>query len=336
MDGGAAGTDTASYQAGATAGVTVNLALTTAQNTIGAGVDTLVNFENLTGTAFNDTLTGNTGANVIDGLAGNDSLTGGAGNDTLTGGVGNDTVNGGAGNDRMDGGAAGTDTVSYETGATAGVKVSLAIATAQNTVGAGTDTLLNFENLTGSGFNDKLAGNAGANTLSGLAGNDSLNGAAGIDSLSGGAGNDRLIGGAGNDSLDGGVGTDSFIFDKGFGKDIITGFVASGAAHDTIDFSTAVFANFAAVHSHMAQSGANVIITLDSADTITIKNVTVASLTAADFTFHPGIVSAAPPKPPQPLGQPMAPKPIHICIWDKMRGRWAGNLRLIPLSTDSA
>ena len=138
-------------------------------------------------------------------------------------------MNGGAGNDKMDGGAAGTDTVSYETGATAGVKVSLAIAAAQNTVGAGTDTLLNFENLTGSGFNDTLAGNAGANTLSGLAGNDSLNGAAGIDSLSGGAGNDRLIGGAGNDSLDGGVGTDRFIFDKGFGKDIITGFVASGA-----------------------------------------------------------------------------------------------------------
>ena len=70
--------------------------------------------------------------------------------------------------------------------------------------------------------------------------------------------------------------------------------MASGAAHDTIDFSTAVFANFAAVHSHMAQSGANVIITLDSADTITIKNVTVASLTAADFTFHAGTAPAAP------------------------------------------
>jgi len=74
----------------------------------------------------------------------------------------------------------------------------------------------------------------------------------------------------------------------------VTGFVASGAGHDTIDFSTAVFANFAAVHSHMAQSGANVIITLDSADTITLKNVTLASLTAADFTFHPGTAPAAP------------------------------------------
>ena len=75
-------------------------------------------------------------------------LNGGAGNDTLTGGAGNDTLNGGAGNDNMDGGAAGSDTASYAD-ATAGVKVSLAIAAAQNTVGAGTDTLLNFENLTG-------------------------------------------------------------------------------------------------------------------------------------------------------------------------------------------
>jgi hypothetical protein len=46
----------------------------------------------------------------------------------------------------------------------------------------------------------------------------------------------------------------------------------------------------------MAQSGANVVITLDSADTITLKGVTLASLTAADFTFHAGIVSAAPPQ----------------------------------------
>ena len=65
-----------------------------------------------------------------------------------------------------------SDTASYQIGATAGVKVSLAIATAQNTVGAGTDTLFNFENLTGTGFNDTLTGNAGANTLNGLAGND--------------------------------------------------------------------------------------------------------------------------------------------------------------------
>ena len=204
----------------------------------------------------------------------------------------------------MDGGAAGSDTASYAD-ATAGVTVNLAIATAQNTVGAGTDTLFNFENLTGSNFNDKLTGNAAANTLYGLGGNDSLNGAAGIDTLSGAAGNDRLIGGAGNDSLDGGVGTDSFVFDKAFGKDTITGFVAAGAGHDTIDFSTATFGSFAAIKSHMVQSGANVVITLDSADTITLKGVTLASLTAADFTFHassPGLPAAAPLASPDNQG----------------------------------
>ena len=47
--------------ASAAAGVTVSLAIqdgVTAQNTLGAGTDTLSGFENLTGSAFNDTLTG--------------------------------------------------------------------------------------------------------------------------------------------------------------------------------------------------------------------------------------------------------------------------------------
>ena len=85
MDGGAAGSDTASYF-DATAGVTVSLAIAAAQNTIGAGVDTLFNFENLTGSNFNDTLTGNSVANILNGGAGNDALIGGAGNDSLIGG----------------------------------------------------------------------------------------------------------------------------------------------------------------------------------------------------------------------------------------------------------
>ena len=210
LDGGATGTlpgsDTASY-ADAAAAVTVSLAIAAAQNTLGAGVDTLINIENLTGSNFNDTLTGNTAANILSGGAGNDTLSGGAGNDSLIGAAGNDTLIGGAGNDSLDGGATGSlpgsDTASYAD-ATAGVTVSLAIAAAQNTIGAGVDTLINIENLTGSNFNDTLTGNTAANILSGGAGNDSLNGGAGNNSLIGAAGNDTLIGGAGNDSLDGG------------------------------------------------------------------------------------------------------------------------------------
>ena len=63
--------------------VTVSLAITKAQNTSGAGNDTLTGFENLTGSAFNDKLTGSSLANVLRGGAGNDILAGGAGADTF-------------------------------------------------------------------------------------------------------------------------------------------------------------------------------------------------------------------------------------------------------------
>jgi Ca2+-binding RTX toxin-like protein len=61
----------------------VSLALTTAQNTIGAGTDTLSFIENLTGSSFNDTLTGNAAKNTLNGGLGNDRLTGGAGADVF-------------------------------------------------------------------------------------------------------------------------------------------------------------------------------------------------------------------------------------------------------------
>jgi Ca2+-binding RTX toxin-like protein len=86
----APGVDTVSYEHAA-AGVTVSLALTTAQNTIAAGIDTLTAFENLTGSSHDDVLTGNSAANVLTGGDGNDILNGGSGADTLIGGLGNDT-----------------------------------------------------------------------------------------------------------------------------------------------------------------------------------------------------------------------------------------------------
>lgn len=79
---GGAGIDTLTY-AGATAGVRVSLATTLAQNTLGDGVDTISNFENLTGSRFNDTLIGNTGSNVLSGGLGADVLTGGLGADVF-------------------------------------------------------------------------------------------------------------------------------------------------------------------------------------------------------------------------------------------------------------
>jgi len=232
---GLGGLDTLSY-ASAAAAVTVSLAVTTAQNTVGAGTDTISNFEYLTGSAFNDTLTGSTVNNLIDGGLGNDTilagdgedqlrggggvdnlqgqggddqlfgdlgndtlsgglgldiLYGGEGNDVLNGNEGNDSLYGDAGTDTLDGGAGddyllggeGSDTASYLSAAAA-VTVSLALTTAQNTVGAGSDTLGGIENLTGSAFNDTLTGDTGSNVM---------DGGAGADTLTGGAGNDTYI-----------------------------------------------------------------------------------------------------------------------------------------------
>nr|WP_292931714.1 peroxidase family protein [Novosphingobium sp. PASSN1] len=170
---GGAGIDTVSFGS-AGAGVTVNLGTTGAQNTAGAGTDTITQFENIVGSAFNDTLTGDANANVIEG------------------GLGNDAINGGAG----------TDTASYE-GASAAVTVNLGLTTAQNTISAGSDTLAAIENLTGSGFADTLTGSAANNVIDGGFGNDVI---------LAGSGNDTVIGGAGNDTIDGGAGTDIAAF----------------------------------------------------------------------------------------------------------------------------
>lgn len=88
LDGGA-GMDTASY-AEALAAVTVDLALATAQKTLGDGDDTLISIENVTGSNFSDRLFGTTGDNVILAGTGTDSIFGRAGMDTLEGGSGSD------------------------------------------------------------------------------------------------------------------------------------------------------------------------------------------------------------------------------------------------------
>ena len=133
------------------------------------------------GTSGNGTLfVGTTANDTINGLAGDDVLYDGyGGNNTLNGDDGNDSLLGGMGNDFLDGGA-GVDFAWYQM-ATAGVTVSLALTTQQNTVGAGLDTLINIEKLLGSSFNDTLTGNALDNQLCGEGGNDTLTGAGGSD-----------------------------------------------------------------------------------------------------------------------------------------------------------
>jgi len=112
------GNDTVDYSH-ATAGVTADLSGQAPGAGAAAG-DIFISIENLRGSNSNDILIGDGNNNVIEG------------------GLGNDTLDGGAG----------TDTVSYEHAAV-GVTVNLMLSGPQNTIGAGTDTLSNFEILLG-------------------------------------------------------------------------------------------------------------------------------------------------------------------------------------------
>jgi Ca2+-binding RTX toxin-like protein len=190
LDGGA-GLDTASY-AEASTGVTVDLGVASPQST-GEGADTLTGIENLTGSAFADTLLGTTERNVLIGGAGDDVLVGRGGNDLLDGGEG-------------------TDTASF-IGVSAAVTADLSAGSATIAGVGGSERLISIESLVGSSFADALVGNDAANALSG------------------GAGNDRLTGGLGHDTLTGGVGNDVFDFntlaDSGVGagiRDVIADF----------------------------------------------------------------------------------------------------------------
>jgi Ca2+-binding RTX toxin-like protein len=89
------------------------------------------------------------------------------------------TVNASSVNNVLNG-ARGIDTLSYAE-AGAGVTVSLALSGGQATGGSGTDSIRNFENLTGSDFADTLIGTAGNNVIDGGAGNDVLKGGKGDD-----------------------------------------------------------------------------------------------------------------------------------------------------------
>lgn len=161
--------------------VTVNLETHTASGGEATG-DSFVNFWNIDGSAYGDTLTGNSDTNMLYGAAGSDSLNAGAGYDYLYGQDGNDVMRGGAGStylgDTLDGGS-GIDTITY-TDSKIGVTVNL--ATGSGSGGDATnDDYVSVENVHGSGGNDTLNGNGGANLLNGWSGKDVLAGGAGAD-----------------------------------------------------------------------------------------------------------------------------------------------------------
>ena len=202
---GGAGIDTIIWTGAGAAGLSFDLAAGTA--TDGVLIEQMLGFENLTGTADNDTILGTADSNTLAGAGSNDTISGGGsadvldggdGNDTLSGGSGSDTLEGGTGNDRLTGG---TSSDTYIVDALADLIIETAsqgddrvlarasfvlaaddsIETMQTTSFAGVDAI----NLTGNALAQDIIGNAGANTLE--------DGAGAADVLRGSLGDDTYV-----------------------------------------------------------------------------------------------------------------------------------------------
>lgn len=215
--------------------LTIDLRLAgTAQDTSGAGLDTLIGIENVMGGSGDDTITGDGGGNILSGDAGNDWLFGGEGDDILDGGACNDALIGGNG----------TDTVTHAS-ATAGVSVIMWLCGFQPTGGAGADAHSSIEIFVGSRYDDSFISNDFDHVLKGGAGNDGLYGMGGSATLLGGLGDDRLDGGFGIDTVSyadiiGDVTVDLARFDRqdggGAGADVLIGLenLVGGSGNDTL------------------------------------------------------------------------------------------------------
>jgi serralysin len=219
--------------------VRVDLTISTPQDTLGAGSDTLIGIEGLRGSSFDDVLVGDGGKNVLLGRGGDDLLNGGAGNDTLDGG-----------------GGSGSDTASYAN-ASSGVSVSLDILTSQNTRGSGRDTLIDIENLKGSGYGDVLTGDSGDNILAGR---------------------------SGQDRLEGGAGRDTYVFDTKLGADNIDTVGFSVFDLDTIALENKIFATLRQAGTLAEKAFRTGAAASDASDRIIYNSATGALFYDADGT----------------------------------------------------
>ena len=256
---GRAGTDTLSY-AGAPGAVNATLNGTVT----GDGTDTTSGFENVVGSANNDTITGDTGDNVLDGGPGADTIHGQDGADTLIGGTGRRPEP--RRRRRLDDAVDYSNAPSGETVTSAPATRPAATAPTRSTAsrtspGPASSTTHRHgrrqRDLGGAG-NDTIGGAGGADTLGGGTGDDNisetgsddgavLNGDAGDDTLSGGAataddalnggdGNDILKSGGANDAIDGGPGTNTVDYSNaGAGVNVdLQAHTASGDGNDTL------------------------------------------------------------------------------------------------------
>ena len=163
------------------------------------------------------------------------------------------------------------------------------------------------DTLFGTARADAISGLGGNDTISGLGGSDRINGNRGSDTIvgdgvdsrgkpAGRPGNDVIVGRSGNeiitgckddDTLTGAGGNDTFVYSRswGIGHDMITDFGDVAGNQDVIRMEDGLFTNFGALQAAMTQVGSDVVIAIDTANTIKLLGVSLASMTQDDFVF---------------------------------------------------
>jgi Ca2+-binding RTX toxin-like protein len=279
------GVDTAVYL---DSDVGVVISLTAGRGTGGsAHGDRLYSIENVTGSEHRDELYGDDNDNTLSGEGGDDLIKGGGGTDRHLGGEGGDTLVP-DGLDFVDGGA-GNDIIAFDSGDRFGLGVTVNLSSGHFSWGVGPvdrvgpPNVVNVENVAGTEGLDIITGNEADNFLVGYGGFDRVRGGDGADIIDGGDGDDQLWGGAGNDHLWGAAGADEFHFERNgstnLGHDVIYDFESGDriAVDDTI--------SFASIRAGMRQVGDDVVITFDGANSITLADTRLHSVTSEDFLF---------------------------------------------------
>lgn len=200
LDGGAGEGDTAIYTE-ATAGVVVDFEILTPQDTVGAGIDTILNIEGFEGSSHGDTFLGNDLYNLVYAGAGDDVVYGRGGHDDIRGQDGDDYIDGGLGNDSLDGGVG--DDVIYGGEGDDGIfggfgRDELHGGDGNDNIGLGdlTNEIVRHEMLGdlayGGEGNDRINGSLHGDMLYGDGGDDQITDWFGADTIYGGDGNDFI------------------------------------------------------------------------------------------------------------------------------------------------
>lgn len=223
IDGGG-DTDTVSYE-NATEGITIRFDRPNEETFDYAGrddgngnfviKDTILNVEDIRGSAYADTIYGNGSTNYIEG---------GGGDDLILAGGGYDFIDGGAGSDKITYNPADYPDIATNPnfmdeiqGITVDLNSSDFVMVKETATNRLIDLVKSVEQIRATDGNDVIYGNnSSAETFWGLDGNDTLYGRDGNDTLYGGDGNDTIRPGAGLDISYGGEGTDYLeLYDDG-------------------------------------------------------------------------------------------------------------------------